>query len=236
MGNTTLRFTHLPADQQAIRAKCLHPTGKFLEFPKEEVEQSITDRFEKIVGIYPDRMAVKGKDRLLTYDELNRAANQLAHAIVAQRGQEQEPLGLFLKDGVRLIIAHLAVLKSGKFSFVLDPAAPEARTAHLLDDSRAALTVAENETEPMAREWTKHQKQMINMDESNSVLNQENLELTVPPDAYSYLRYTSGSTGKAKGGLKTHRHVLHAVMNATNYFHICADDRSTLLTPASFLG
>jgi hypothetical protein len=42
--------SRLPPEQEAIRAKCFYPTGKFGEFPKEEVEQSIPERFEKMAA------------------------------------------------------------------------------------------------------------------------------------------------------------------------------------------
>jgi len=45
---------NLPPEQEAIRAKCFHPTGTFVEFKKEEIEQSIPERFEKIVRQYPE--------------------------------------------------------------------------------------------------------------------------------------------------------------------------------------
>lgn len=124
----------LPAKREAIRAKCFHPSGTFVEFPKEDVETSIPERFEKIARLYPDRPAVKTKSAVLTYDELNRSANRLAREILAQRGTGQEPVGVFLIDGARLITAHLAVLKAGKFSVGLDPGASQSRTAHLLTD------------------------------------------------------------------------------------------------------
>ena len=58
---STLRShsTGPPPEQQAIRAKCFHPTGTFIEFEKEEIEQSIPDRFEEQVSKYPNRLAVK---------------------------------------------------------------------------------------------------------------------------------------------------------------------------------
>ena len=43
----------LPPEQQAIREKCYHPSGTFVEFPIEDVETSIPERFEKIVRLYP---------------------------------------------------------------------------------------------------------------------------------------------------------------------------------------
>ena len=51
----------LPPEQEgAIRAKCFQPTGRFVEFAEDEVEQSIPDRYEQIVVRYPHRIAVKG--------------------------------------------------------------------------------------------------------------------------------------------------------------------------------
>jgi len=228
--------SNLPPEQEAIRAKCFHPLGTFIEFPKEEIEQSIPERFEKIVRFYPDRLAVRTKSRALTYDELNKAANRLARAILTQRGQGQEPVGLCLRDGVQLITAHLAVLKAGKFSLGLDPSASPDRRAHLLRDSQAPLVVTDAETGPIAHHGVNREQQLINMDEAVSSTGEQDLGLSISPHDYSYLRYTSGSTGQAKGALKTHRHVMHAVMNATNYFHICAADRSLLLSRSSCLG
>jgi hypothetical protein len=47
------RGVNLRPEQEAIRSKCFHPSGTFVEFPKEEIEQSIPGRFEKIVELYP---------------------------------------------------------------------------------------------------------------------------------------------------------------------------------------
>ena len=62
----------LPPAQQAIRDKCFHPSGTFVEFPIEDVETSIPMRFDKIVWLYGDHLAVKTGERSLTYDDLNR--------------------------------------------------------------------------------------------------------------------------------------------------------------------
>src|SRR3989442_14755071 len=99
MSNLSRLIADLP-QQQAIGAKCFHPTGTFIEFKKEEIEQSIPEGFEKIVRQFPGRLAAKTKKGGLTYDGLNKAANQLARAILAGGGQGKEPEGLFLQDGV----------------------------------------------------------------------------------------------------------------------------------------
>jgi non-ribosomal peptide synthetase component F len=232
MKDQSTSITKFPPDQEAIRAKCFHPTGSFVEFLKEDVERSIPERFEKIVQTYPDRIAVKTADQQLTYRQLNKRANRLAHEILATRGEVHEPVALFLDDWARLIIAHLAVLKAGKISLALDPAAAKSRTAHLLADSHAALILCDQGTTTVAHEWGTHERDVINIDVPNSVY-EESPKIHTPADSYAYIRYTSGSTGNAKGATKTHRHILKAVMDLTNHFHICAEDRVTLLGFAS---
>src|SRR5688500_1793087 len=100
----------LPPEQQAIRDQCFHPSGTFVEFPKEDVETSIPARFEKIVRMYPARIAVKMSSRALTYYALNQAANRIAHAILATRGRSSEPIVISFEHCIDVITAALGVL------------------------------------------------------------------------------------------------------------------------------
>jgi len=104
---------------QRVRA-----TNPFVEFRKEEVEQSIPARFERQVDQYPERRAVKAGTHQLTYAELNRAANGIGRAILASRGAGEEPVALLLEHGASLIAAILGVLKAGKIYVPLDPSYP----------------------------------------------------------------------------------------------------------------
>ena len=58
--------------------------ARFRRFEKEETEQSIAERFEKQVRKYPERLACKTANHTLTYEALNRAANRVAHSILAE--------------------------------------------------------------------------------------------------------------------------------------------------------
>src|ERR1700758_4489776 len=109
MSNLTANQMRLPDEQETIRAKCFHPTGTFVEFPKEEIEQSIPERFEKIVRRYPERPAVKTKNNALTYDELNKAPNRVARAILARVGESEEPVALLVEHGVLIVAAILGI-------------------------------------------------------------------------------------------------------------------------------
>ena len=219
----------LPPEQQAIRAKCFHPTGKFVAFEREEIEQSIPERFEKIVRQFPERVAVKSKENEITYDALNRAANRLARAILAWRGTCHGPVAILVEYGISPIIANLAVLKAGKFSLQLNPAASRSARAHRLKESQATLVVTDSKNVLKAMECAGSSECLINIDDPDLALSDENLELSASPTSYAYIRYTSGSTGQAKAAIKTNRHVLNDVMNFTNSFHLCIEDRITLL-------
>ncbi len=125
MRDLSNRLSNLPLEQQAIRAKCIHPTGTFIEFKTAEVEQSISDRFEQQVAKYPDRVAVQDGTPVLSPTEaLNKAANRVARAILAKAGMGPEPVGLLFENGVQAIAAILGVLKAGKFYIPLDPVFP----------------------------------------------------------------------------------------------------------------
>jgi acyl-coenzyme A synthetase/AMP-(fatty) acid ligase/acyl carrier protein len=78
---------------------------------------------------------------------------------------------------------------------------------------------------------TRHLLQMNDMDVARST---ENPGLFIPPDAIASIFYTSGSTGEPKGVIQNHRNVLHRVMIDTNHFHICPEDRLSLLTSPGY--
>ena len=69
----------------------IQPTNPFVPFTADEVEQSVPARFESIVRRAPKRLAVKMREQHCTYEALNRAANQVAHALLAARGAGRNP-------------------------------------------------------------------------------------------------------------------------------------------------
>ena len=123
-----------------------------MEFLEDEIEQSVPDRFETIVRRYPDRLAVKMGDRRLTYNELNRAANVIARALLSESGQAQEPIALLFEHGIDVIIAVLGVLKAGKCYVPLDASFPKERNSYILQDSQARLIVTNRHNLNAARE------------------------------------------------------------------------------------
>jgi amino acid adenylation domain-containing protein len=202
-------------------------------FDRKEIEQSVPDRLEKQVDRYPDRVAVRTRSREITYKALNHEANRLARAILDMRGDGEERIALVLENDTPMIVAMLGVLKAGKTYVPLDPLLPEARINYILEDSQASLIVTNNANLPMAEEMAGADLPLINTDLLDPEISPENPALSISPDTPVWILYTSGSTGQPKGVVQTHRNVLHYVMNYTNGFQICPDDRFALLYSCS---
>ena len=220
--------TKLPPEQETIRAKCFHPSGTFVKFPEEEIEQSIPDRFEKMVAQFPDRVAVKTGNIAWSYEELNKAANRVARAILLHRGEQEEPIGLLFRKGGNLIVAIMGVLKAGKTYVLLDTSLPVARIGFILGHSQPALLLTDTEHLSLAKSL-RREGQVIDIDGLDSCVECENPGLRILPDAIAWIHYTSGSTGQPKGVIQTHRNALHVVMIHTNDYHVCSHDRLTFL-------
>ena len=214
---------------EAIGAKCFHPTGSFVAFQAEEVEQSIPCRFEKIVSQYPDRVAIKYKDRAVTYAELNTTANRIAHTILALRGEKEEPVVLLFDHGVDVVAAIIGVLKAGKFFVALDSQDPIARNLSALKESRAELMLTCSSSASLVKGFGELNIQILHSDFLPANVCSQNPELHIAPSALTYVGYTSGSTGVPKGVMQNHRNLLQQTMVYTNTLHISVEDRLTLL-------
>jgi len=225
VGNTISFPDELPEQQRALRARLLHPMGTLVEFAKDEVEKSIPERFEKIVRTYPCRIAVKTDDRVVTYSELNAMANRVAHAILAERGNKPEPVGLLVEKGPALFASMLGVLKAGKFFALIDPSFPQARIAAILQDTGAELLMTDQNNARLAREAESGGGRVMEFESIDCAAFAEDPPLQNSPDTLAYVIYTSGSTGKPKGVIQTHRNLLHNIRLRAKTTPVYLDDR-----------
>ena len=221
---------NLPPEQQAIRGKCFHSSGAFVEFPMEDVETSIPARFEKIVGLHADRIAVKTETRVATYSQLNEMANRLAHALFQRQGRRAQLVALLLEKDVAQVAAMLGAMKAGKFFLILDPAFPKYRLAAMLKGSRAKLVVTNRRNASLADEIATPDCELIQWEGIDDSFSRDNPEISIAPKALAFINYTSGSTGEPKALLRSHRMILHNIMLRTNLIHVCELDRISLLS------
>ncbi|HTN70672.1 MAG TPA: amino acid adenylation domain-containing protein [Methylomirabilota bacterium] len=219
----------LPPEQRAIWAKCVHPSGALFEFDRDEIDQSIPERFEKIVRLHPGRIAVKVGAHSLTYDELNQTANRIARAILDRRGEKQEPVVLLFEQGIQAITAMLGVLKAGKFYVAINPSFPSARITSIVEDSQASLFVTDEQNIASARDATNNKLDLLDIETIDGSGSAENLGLSIGPKDLASIMYTTGTTGQPKGVVQSHSGLLHIAWVHSYALHICSDDRLALL-------
>jgi len=224
--------------QAEIRAKCFHPTGQWEEFKPEDLNQSIVSRFEQMVARYPDRLALKCGDEMLTYAELNRAANRLAQGIIERCGTVAEPVLFLTAQGVQAMVTMLGILKAGKFYVALETTYPSSRLIQIVEDCQARLIITNQQALLQAQELIANQATigLLNLNTLSPNLPDHNLGVAIALDAFSCLVYTSGTTGTPKGVIETHRNVLRFTRILTNIHHLCNDDRIGLNQTNSFSG
>jgi len=208
--------------------------SSFIKYERAELDQSVPDRFEKIVAIYPDRLAVKDLSGELSYADLNRAANHVAHVLLRRSGEIQESVGLFVEDDCQAIVAMLGVLKSGKFYVPLDASFPATRISAVLDDSQIRVIITERQYLSWVQDVAGSGCAVICLEDLDADRSAENPRLSISPDAIGAVLYTSGSTGRPKGVIQNHRNFLHRVMVDTNFFGIGRDDRLSLVSAPTY--
>jgi amino acid adenylation domain-containing protein len=221
---------NLPPEQRAIRDRCLHPSGAFVEFPNKDVEASIGARFEKIVRQHPDRLAVQTDDRSVTYAELDAIANRVAHEIFSSPHDRQEPIGLLFDKGVEQFGVMLGILKAGGFFVSLEPSLPKSRLASTLAACRPPKIITDRQHRELAEQLVDEPERILIIESISDHNGAMPTGLKPSPDDYAVIMFTSGSTGCPKGIIWSHRCLLHHVRLRTNADGLCAADRIAHLT------
>jgi len=210
------------------------PRNAFVRFEREEMEQTISRRFECVAAAHAARIAVKTVHEEWSYATLNEAANRVAHAVLKLRGEGEERVALLFDHDALMIAGILGTLKAGKTYVPLDPLYPRERICQVLQHSQASILLTSGTNLVRARELADDAIPIVNIEEIEPETSAKNLDLPAGPGALAYLLYTSGSTGRPKGVVQSHRNVLGFVRDYTNHLHIQPDDRLSLLSSYGF--
>jgi amino acid adenylation domain-containing protein/FkbM family methyltransferase len=159
----------------------------------------------------PQRLAVVSAGRRSTYGELNAQANRLGRHLQALGAGAEKRVALCLERSTDLLVALLAVLKTGAAFVPLDPAFPPERMALMLGDSGARLLVS---TSPLLSSLSTPGVQQVALDIDTEEIARRaahDLDVAVDPSCLAYAIFTSGSTGRPKGVGVEHRQLFHYV-------------------------
>ncbi len=166
---------------------------------------SIHSLVETQVAKTPDTVALLSEDGELSYTELNRRANRLAHHLRALGVGPEKLVAICMHRSPDLVVAILAALKAGGAYVPLDPAYPAERVRFMLEDSHAVALVTQ---EDVLESLPPHDAAVVCIDrdrEKIAACRDENPNSHVAPQNLAYVIYTSGSTGKPKGVAIEHR-------------------------------
>ena len=207
--------TRLPADQSLSAAVPAPPDPFALiaewnrtekDYPRHLcVQQLIEAQAERT----PEAIAVVCQGNSLTYAELNARANQLARHLRALGVSGETLVALALERSEKILIALLAILKSGGTYVPLDPAYPRQRVKDVLEDAHIRTLITEQRVLDRLPERV---ETSVCLDRDRPVIEQQdasNLDNLASPESLAYVIYTSGSTGKPKGVQLEHRAVVN---------------------------
>ncbi|HLN63886.1 MAG TPA: AMP-binding protein, partial [Symbiobacteriaceae bacterium] len=188
--------------------------GTAPDYPREA---AIGRLFEEQVRRAPDRVAVTFGQESLTYAELNRRANRLAHALRTMGVGPDVLVGICAERSLELIVGLLAILKAGGAYVPLDPTYPAERLAFMLADTAAPVLLVQSH---LREKLPAGGARVLCLDTDWAAIeaagSDANPESGVEATHLAYVSYTSGSTGRPKGVLVPHRAVVRLVCN--NHF------------------
>ena len=171
------------------------------EYPKEK---TIHQLFEEQAEKTPDNIAVVFGNESITYRELNKRANKLAHVLREKGVRPDTIVGIIIERSVEMIVSILGILKAGGAYLPIDSEYPEERIRYMLEDSEAKMVLVCGEENKEAYDGLDIEAYDVLKESDAKETNHDNINSV---NDLAYVIYTSGSTGKPKGVMIEHRSV-----------------------------
>jgi amino acid adenylation domain-containing protein len=190
--------------------------------------------FEAQVSRTPDAVAVVDENASLTYDELNRRANKLAHVLKSWGVRPDVLVAICIDRSVEMVIAILGVLKAGGAYLPLAPDDPLERLSVILEDTNAPVVLT---TSILADKLPAQFAQVLCLDTDWNLATAEsdsNLARAAAAENLAYVLYTSGSTGKPKGVMVTHRGLVNYLNWCSDAYRVADGSGSLVHSPLTF--
>ena len=201
------------------------------DYPRQ---QCIHDLFESQVERTPDWIAVVFEDQQLTYSELNRRANQVAHYLRKRSVGPEVRVGICVERSIEMMVGLLGILKAGGAYVPLDPQYPQERLAFMLEDSEVPVLLTQQR---LLKSLPMHGAEVVCLDTDWKAIareSEQNLIRAATADDLAYVIYTSGSTGKPKGVQVPHRAVVNFLTSMRQQPGLTSDDTLLAVTTLSF--
>src|SRR5579864_5233350 len=200
----------------------------------KESGNTIHQSFEAQALRSPAGVAAVFEGHELTYGELSKQANALAHYLLELGVQPETVVGLCVERSIEMLVGILGILKAGAAYLPLDPHYPHKRLALMLADANVGLVVTR---EHLISRLPQEGMAIVCLDRDRGHIEKhsvENPDIHVFPENAGYVIYTSGSTGKPKGVVVTHGNVLRLFTETHSWFNFSRHDVWTLFHSYAF--
>jgi len=224
VANPEQRISELPLLTEAESHQLLFEWNSTAStYPKDKC---IHQLFEAQAEQNREAIAVVFQDEKLTYGELNRRANQLAHYLRRLGVKPDTFVGICVERSLDMMVALLGILKAGGAYVPLDPAYPKERLAFALKDARLSVLLTQQR---LAAMFADHDVNVVCLDSDWETVAGESEETPVvgiTAENLAYVIYTSGSTGKPRGVLVPHRALVNHSIAIARSYDIKSTDRT----------
>jgi amino acid adenylation domain-containing protein len=195
-------------------------------------EKTLFSLFEERAVIQPTQVALRKRSKTLTYDELNRQSNQLAHFLINIGVLPGDNIGLLATRDFDMISGMLGILKAGGAYVPIDPDYPIDRQEYIFNQSSIKLVIADNNY-PL--------KSLLNENTFIKIGSKKladykdtNPDLTISSQQLAYTIYTSGSTGRPKGVMIAHHSAVNLVQWVNKTYNVGPGDNLLFITSMCF--
>ncbi|KMP94175.1 hypothetical protein TU65_14990, partial [Bacillus wiedmannii] len=205
------------------------------EFNKTQVDYSrgktLQELFEAQVDKRPDHIAVKFRNKTLTYRELNEKSNQLARVLRQKGVNPNSIVGLMIESSLDMMIGILGILKSGGAYLPIDPTHPQDRIHYMMKDAEIQVLVTANDC---AKKLSFEGTTVDISDLNNFTGDKTNVDIINQSSDLAYVIYTSGTTGQAKGVMIPHSSLINYCQAMIKKAVITSEDETALLSSHAF--
>lgn len=242
---TTQECENPSGNQKPVPLKVKAPPD-FRAYTREDLQQSIPSRFEKIVREFPNQPAIQTDNESLSYAEFDRAVNRVANAILKRFShrslnhsgaggldyweEHAEPAVLFMDQSLEAVTAIMALLKAGKLFATVDPNDPNTRNKFILNHVPAKIILTNRKYLPQVQALAPKDAEYILVDELKETGNTTSPSLEIARTEPAIIVYTSGSTGQPKGAVYNHESLLHDQLVKTQLVTLAPSDHIALLS------
>jgi amino acid adenylation domain-containing protein len=179
-------------------------------------------------------LAVISSAGALTYDDLNRKANQVAHWLLKQGACADTLVGLLMERSLEMVIGILGVLKAGAAYIPLDPEYPRHQLQLMLSEAKPVAVLTQNRWSKLLPFSEMPILELDTAEETLASMSTENPLVVLDPLNLAYVIYTSGSTGRPKGAMNTLAGISNRLLWMQQEYGLTGADRIFQKTPYTF--